>query len=327
MFGARVHVDGRVLEARKPYRIAVVTTRSELDHYLLRKAEEAGAEILEKARVLRVEHGYDRAVVHTNSSAYYARYVIGADGAQSTTATAVRARLPRDQYAVTFAFDVPCTAVSPAAAASGLIDIHFVRANLRYGWVFPKRDHWTVGIGAFAPHASDVRAAAREFFESLQDLPYDRGVPIENATGWIVPAGGYSRPVGRGRLLLAGDAAGFVDPFYGEGIAYAILSGAQAGSLAGRASVHEPRGDPRHVQRLYSSFCRKSIVRDLRYARLFSQLLYKGPNVLLRRFSSDARLLNEYLDVPAARLTNRQYLRRFVWGMLRAGLRTTLRIR
>jgi flavin-dependent dehydrogenase len=179
-----------------------------------------------------------------------------------------------------------------------------------YAWAFAKRDHLNVGLGALASRAPNVKTAAFEFGRTLPDSGLVVGTERRNAVGWIVPAGGHRRVVARGRVMLAGDAAGFVDPFYGEGIAYAILSGGEAGRLAGRAA--QGLETVERTQTSYVSFCRRSIDRNLWYGLVFARLLHAWPAGLLRIFSTDRKLLQKYLDVPAARMTYRQYVRWFL---------------
>jgi flavin-dependent dehydrogenase len=310
VFGARVHFEKQTVEARAPFRIAVLTTRSELDAYLLGKAAEAGVSVQESARVVRAENVHDHVVVHTSTRTFQGRFVIGADGAQSVLAGLIRPRWPRSQYAVTYEFDVPRREGSSPDFGRDLIDIYFGTAYMGYAWVFAKRDHLIVGLGALASRASHVKSAAFEFGRTLPRVGLEAGTERRNAVGWIVPAGGYRRAVANGRVMLAGDAAGFVDPFYGEGIAYAILSGAEAGRLSGM--VGRGLETVERARALYASFCRRSIDRNLRYALLFARLLHAWPGGLLRLFSTDRALLEKYLDVPAARMTYRQYFRWFL---------------
>jgi geranylgeranyl reductase family protein len=313
VFGARVHFEKQTVEARAPFRIAVLTTRTELDAYLLGKAAEAGVRVVENARVIRAENGPDHVVVHTSTHTFQARFVIGADGAQSVLAGLLRPRWPRSQYAVTYEFDVPRRQESTSGSGRDLIDIYFGTAYMGYAWVFAKRDHLNVGLGALASRAPNVKTAAVEFGRALPDLGVDIGTERRNAVGWIVPAGGHRRLVAGRRVMLAGDAAGFVDPFYGEGIAYAILSGGEAGLLAGRTALGLETVE--RAEASYVSFCRRSIDRNLWYGLLFARLLHAWPGGLLRLFSTDRKLLQRYLDVPAARMTYRQY---FLWFLPRA---------
>jgi len=310
VFGARVHFEQQTVEARAPFRIAVLTRRLDFDAYLLGKAAEAGVRVLERARVVRAESSADGVLVETSTDTFQGRFLIGADGAQSAVAKLVRPKWPRSQYAVTYEFDVPRRERPPSGGRDDVIDIYFGMAYMGYAWVFAKRDHVNVGLGALASRAPNVKTAAFEFGRTLPDSGLVVGTERRNAVGWIVPAGGHRRVVASGRVMLAGDAAGFVDPFYGEGIAYAILSGGEAGRLAGRAA----RGleTVEQTQASYVSFCRRSIDRNLWYGLVFARLLHAWPGGLLRLFSTDRRLLQKYLDVPAARISYRQYVRWFL---------------
>jgi flavin-dependent dehydrogenase len=109
-----------------------------------------------------------------------------------------------------------------------------------YGWMFPKGDHINVGVGGFVPTES---AAAQDgsFHESVtrgllerytrQKLGIELGTVQAHVSGQHLGLGGHAY-VPRGRVLLAGDAAGLVDPLTGEGIHSAIKSGqAAAGAM------------------------------------------------------------------------------------------------
>lgn len=312
VFGARMHFGSTVIEAQRPYRIAVVTTRAELDQFLLGRAAEAGAAVRQGTRVLSVVDDGPRVYVRTTEATYTSRYVIGADGAQSVVAASLRGRLPRAQYGVLYEFNVPSRRTPPSSSSRGFVDIHFGVAYRGYGWVFPRADHWNVGVGALASGAPNVKRAAHDFYASLTSLSRDVDASPEDQVGWIVPAGGYSRTVARGRVLLAGDAAGYVDAFAGEGIAYAILSGQMAGSLIAAACEGGDADAPRRLGEQYSALCRTRIERDLWYSLILSRLLHCWPGGLLRLFSTEPAFVEKYLDVLAGGIRYADYLKWFV---------------
>lgn len=109
-----------------------------------------------------------------------------------------------------------------------------------YGWLFPKGDHVNVGVGGFVPKAGET-ASGETFCESVTRALLDSytrtklgvGLSEINAqvSGQHLGLGGDSY-VPRGRVLLAGDAAGLVDPLTGEGIYSAIKSGQAAAAAA-----------------------------------------------------------------------------------------------
>lgn len=115
-----------------------------------------------------------------------------------------------------------------------------------YGWMFPKGDHINVGVGGFVPKES-VTTEDSAFYESVtrgllerytrQKLGVDLGAVDAHVSGQHLGLGGHAYAP-QGRVLLAGDAAGLVDPLTGEGIYSAIKSGqAAAGAVmaCGRA--------------------------------------------------------------------------------------------
>ena len=117
-----------------------------------------------------------------------------------------------------------------------------------YGWIFGMGDGTVnVGLGVLSSTGpkQDHRAMLRSW---LAGLPDDWGLHEDNAVG---PIGGAGLPMGLGRtplyrdgLLLAGDAGGMVNPFSGEGIAYALQSGAMAAEHVAQA-LARPAGPGR----------------------------------------------------------------------------------
>jgi flavin-dependent dehydrogenase len=88
-----------------------------------------------------------------------------------------------------------------------------------------------VGIGMLSSRISQKRVNLRRTFETLlREHPllshrFKEAVPLETAHGFGLPLGSAKRSISGSRLLLAGDAAGLIDPFTGEGIGNAIRSG------------------------------------------------------------------------------------------------------
>ena len=154
---------------------------------------------------------------------------------------------------------VPYSALPPALPAGDAphdLIFDFSPLPSGYGWLFPKGDHINIGVGAFAPQAesatpSEIPGAppsttalslARVGSENARLKQVTRallaeytrtklGVDLSTAgaqvSGQHLGMGGHAY-VPRGRVLLAGDAAGLVDPLTGEGIHSALVSGQAA---------------------------------------------------------------------------------------------------
>lgn len=110
-----------------------------------------------------------------------------------------------------------------------------------YGWVFPVSPGViNVGAGLQNTFKGFKDVSAQGVFRHFIDmLPEEWGINEDNAMGRLlsgpIPMGMNRRPPAVPGLLLIGDAAGLVNPFNGEGIAYAMESGELAADLAFQA--------------------------------------------------------------------------------------------
>ena len=120
-------------------------------------------------------------------------------------------------------------------------------------------------------------------------------------SGHLIPQGGNRRRVARGRVLLAGDAAGFVDPFTGEGIYYALASGKIAGEMVSDVPAAI-------VARSYESRIEKELGRDLGYALFFSRIMHSHPGIFLRTLAREEKVLERYLEVGAGQMSYRDFM-------------------
>jgi flavin-dependent dehydrogenase len=116
------------------------------------------------------------------------------------------------------------------------------------------------------------------------------------------------RPLVTDRVVLAGDAAGFVDPLYGEGIAYAIRSGQIAAEVIRECLV---RNAPCSAAQLgeYARRCDVEFRSELADSLRLSRLMYAFPGVFLKALASNRAFLERYLEVPLRRSSYREFLR------------------
>jgi len=111
---------------------------------------------------------------------------------------------------------------------------------------------------------------------------------------------------------LVGDAAGFVDPFSGEGIKYAFISA----KLAAERVVESYENDEfsKHALDSYKRVCYNSFGENLKYSLRLTRLMYKYPNIFFRLLSSNKIVLDKWLEVPAGEMGYKEYIR---WLTLR----------
>lgn len=152
-----------------------------------------------------------------------ARWVVAADGANSVVARAIgRARPPRDRTGL---------AMRGYASMPDLdaLTIWFVADRWpAYAWAFPIGDGMAnVGYGPF--NATTI-SSRRDLETSLDRLFPDVAIDRATLAAHHLPLSPARSSLGSGRVLLTGDAANLVHPLTGEGIYYALLSGAMAGA-------------------------------------------------------------------------------------------------
>lgn len=306
-FGARVHFKDYTLEMQKPYRIAVIVSRKKFDSFLVEKAIEVGVNFLQDEKVINLETHQDYVKVITQRSTYEALYVIGADGVNSNVAKYVRQPFKKEEKAFALDCSVPAKNEEIDKRLDKVIDIYFGVVHKGYGWIFPHNRYYSIGVAGVASEFCHPKKAFLNFANSV-----GVGLDKNKTHGHFIPAGGIKRKLISNRIVLAGDAAGFVDPFYGEGIAYAILSG----KLSAKAVVNSIKSKTSTDSSLssYEIECEKLIVSNLRFAWRMTKLLHKFPNVFLRLFSDNKKVLDKYLEVPSCKIDYKHF---FIWLILR----------
>jgi geranylgeranyl reductase family protein len=209
---------GPRFERRSPEPVILMTQRRRLDAFLAEQAAAAGADLRDGARVEGLAAGPDGIRATVGGRPLRVDHVVGADGANGTVARAVGlgegivrgvaleanvpwGRLPRHRY-----------------AGRAVIELATVPGG--YGWVFAKHTHANVGVGGWAVAGPKLRGL-------LERLACEHGLEpadLRELRGHRLP---MRRPGARaraGRVLLAGDAAGLVDPLSGDGIYEAFAS-------------------------------------------------------------------------------------------------------
>lgn len=304
-YGARVQYGEANVSASKSERIAVLVSRESFDHFLANKAQEAGAELIHDEAISIQETTAGIECVGRNQK-YTARAAIVAQGASGRLIKSVRPLDGPDAMGVCLEARVPKDLLPQSRPQKGIIDIYFGIARFGYGWVFDHGTYYSIGIGGLRSLVPAPRPAFEDFCRNLSVDPGEI-----HPRGHLIPCGGLKRRLGMGKILLAGDSAGFVDPFYGEGIAYAIRSGQLAVEALSEASF-EPCKALRHYQRS----CRREFGANLWYSLQLARLMHRFPDQFIRLLAQDETVLEKYLDVPLHVTTYKRYL---IWLLMARG--------
>ena len=159
------------------------------------------------------------------------------------------------------------------------MEFDFSKGIPGYYWIFPRHDHVNIGIYAaspeFSPNRNLLAAYARDRLgqDRLESI---KGYPIGVSRAGFGPRGFGFGGLGRGRVLLAGDAAGLAEPLLGEGI-YAALSSGKLASEAIDQGLKAETGDA--LSRYRRSLTGLRL--DLGLYHLAAGLMYRFPGACL----------------------------------------------
>jgi geranylgeranyl reductase family protein len=195
------------------------TMRDRLDQRLLDKAVEAGARIRFGEPVSDLEEKPDHVVVKARDRSFTCRLLLGADGASSLVAHASGLRIHLDQGLAWEAELEADPVYLDRYARTVFLDWGTFPGG--YGWIFPKQDHFSAGVGGPAYLSRQMKSYYEQFIRST-------GITFTHTRSWKawpIPVKSRKSRFHSGRVLVAGDAAGLTDPLTGEGIYYAVRSG------------------------------------------------------------------------------------------------------
>jgi geranylgeranyl reductase family protein len=204
--------------------------RDEFDDALRRSAIGAGAQIREDSMVRAIDSADGRAVARlAGGEEVRARVVVGTDGSSGVSARHVGARFEQVDLGLEVELPVP----EPVRHRwRGRLQLDWGPIPGSYGWVFPKSDRLTVGVIAARGRGDETRAYLRRFVDRLGLAAYQ---PIHDS-GHLTRCRAADSPLRRGHVIVAGDAAGLLEPWTREGISFALRSGTFAGAAAAAAA-------------------------------------------------------------------------------------------
>jgi geranylgeranyl reductase family protein len=296
--GMRLELPWPELDSYPGY--GLVRTRASLDETLARRAQAAGAKLLEGVTVTgpvlddagqiagvtaRAEASAGTGSAHSerdrgSTQTFRARVVVAADGNSSRLSVAMGLR-KRD--------DRPLGVAVRTYYTSPRHDDDYLESWLDlwdgdrllpgYGWIFGMGDGTSnVGLGLLNTSDAFGNTDYRELLKRwLRSMPEEWGYVEENRTE---PVRGAALPMGFNRtphyyrgLLLAGDAAGMVNPFNGEGIAYAMESGEILARTIAQALGRPDREQAERVLRGYPQALAETYGGYYALGRLFVQLI------------------------------------------------------
>ncbi len=277
------------------FAIAVVK-REQFDKKLLDEAISSGATFrISKVIGVRDMGGFIR-LLGPNEEA---RYVIGADGANSVTAISSGVRRPWDK-------DDLIIGIEGEAPHHNQLVFMVDAAPYGYGWIFPRARDSNAGVGGMIEKSREIMSAFQRFSLRFQ---------VRRNGSWVIPAGGHGKPIARGRILLVGDAAGLADPLTGEGIYYAIRS-----SLEAVKSLESDNPAEKYVERM------SPILEELKAKRRAARIIMPRMKFFFELFTAYPEIARRYMLTSIGKVEFKEFWRWAIARVPRALIKSRLGI-
>ena len=297
VIGLRVHSRRTTIELPWPSLrsfpdYGLVMPRDGFDQLLARRAVKAGARLLEATEAVEpiVRDGWVRGaltrpagVTDAEPTTIRARVTIAADGAASRFAGPAGVRRVLTRPLGIAARRYYRVAYRPGPWIESWLDLWDGDLLLPgYGWLFPMSDgRINLGAGLLNTFKGFKDVSAQQLFSAFaRMLPPEWQIGEDTAEGKVLsgplPMSFNRSPQAVPGLLVVGDAAGAVNPFNGEGIAYAIETGQIAAELIHESLVHgRPAVTMRYPQVLRDTYGRYFFV-GRQFARIIGNPAVMG---------------------------------------------------
>lgn len=283
--------DEIVYRLKDPF--AYIVRRERFDQFLAAKAVEAGAIVRQGEGAISLTESENGVSVETKTGGYRGRVLVGADGIQG-----IVARRLGEEYGHSSSLALEAeTGISrmsyvpahPRPESRIWIDVGWV--DFGYGWIFPRRPSYSVGIADSGVSGHRLKQAFSNLFSSHGLLTGEKPATINGYQIPLSTAENRKKKVVSNCAALIGDAAGLVNPLTGEGIYYALWSG-----LILAACLIEHSKDPSRALSSYERRIRTELHPQFAVAERVARLLYSHPRANFRLIGKYRELIGLFIE-------------------------------
>ena len=240
---------------------AYQVTRSEFDKLLLEHSRDNGAEVREETEVKKIAFEEDRVKINIETSdgarsIIESRYLLDCSGRQTTLGNFFKLKKSYD-HLQKFSVFAHYENVDRGEGIDGTL-IRMVRGLDRWFWMIPLTPtRMSIGVVMDTTTYRAMKLPAEAALEKCigeQPMVLERMTRAERVSP-VYSAGDYSYRNARlfgDRWLLAGDAAGFIDPVFSSGVFLAIMSAEKAAD-----ALDEVLNDESKKRRLFKDYSRR----------------------------------------------------------------------
>lgn len=216
------------LQKKEP--IAAMVLREKFDYGLVKLAIESGADFIDGKTVEDIIISKDKArIILDDKTEINSEIIVGADGIRSIVAKKAGLAPKKKKMGVCVfqEYKVDKKTIDKFFGNERMCHIHMGFQNIfGYGWVFPKKEHINIGIASVSSdYKMNLLNIYKNYFNILKkDGVIPKNLKMGRCKGGILPVSPLEKTYSE-KILLIGDAAGFINPASGEGIYFAMSSG------------------------------------------------------------------------------------------------------
>ena len=297
----------------KPFLATVI--RKDFDDGLVKLAVNAGATFLNSKAVKDVTIQKDKVVLLLDDNEKIeAKIVLGCDGMRSIVAEKTNLCTKMDDICISVVQEQPMSTQQLQKYFTDKKIIHlFIKTQgiAGYGWIFPKKKHINIGMGQFesAVDSSKPRPNLKESYKKYIKLLKEKKMlpkdfPIENVKGGTLPVFPLKKTYSD-RVLICGDAAGFINSITGEGIYYAMASGEMAANVA-LESLDSDDMSSEFLSK-YQDLWYDKFGKDLKLLGRFNKMWGTDSEKIVRLLSKDLKFAKLIVGITGGRISISRY--------------------
>lgn len=300
---------------KKDTPFVAMVLREKFDMGLAQLAVDSGADFIDGRTVKDVKISKEKArIILDDKTDVDSEIVAGADGVWSVVAKKSGLSPPRRNLGICVLneYDVDEETINRYFGEEKMCHIYLnFQGIIGYGWVFPKKQHINIGIGKISPHVHvsktkmDLLTIYRNYIKTLKRTKI---IPKNLEIGRCKRAALHIGPLEKtyaDRVLLCGDAGGFINPLTGEGVYYAMSSGEIAAGVITKALE---AGDTSEIfLSKYQENWKKDFGKDIELLLGSTKSMGRNIEKVVRLASKDEKLADIALGMLHGRLSIQDY--------------------
>jgi len=271
---------------KAPGPVGHMVNRTLLDNLMVERALKAGGKINFGEKVVSFNVKPEKIEVTTPQTTYTADYLLAAEGAAGIIGSTLNWHKNLTFYptvTVELEGDFPLIREFPQTAWTDLFP-----SQGAYGWIFPKGEGVTIGVGKFSPRK---KVKLQEIIEQISQFRLNLTPEFKIHPHPIPCLHNFNKFPVKDRVFLLGDAGGLVDAFIGEGIYYAAFSGELAA-----CAIAESK-NPKEAEANYIQSLKSKIYPELKAAGWIAAFMRRFPKIAYKLLKDHALMADFYRGV------------------------------